>query len=188
VKPVASVKFTYDDLANLPADRERHEIIDGRHHVTPSPNTKHQAISANLSAILWHYLRRNPIGAVFSAPFDVVLSDINIVQPDVLYVSRERADLLTDQHLRGAPDLVIEIVSTGTRRTDEITKRKLYEEHGVLEYWVLDPELEAIKIYRRHDHAFVRVAELSVEGPDVLTTPSLPGFSVTIAEIFASSL
>jgi Uma2 family endonuclease len=186
MKPTASLKFTYDDFLNFPDDGKRHEIIDGEHYVTPSPNTKHQAVSANLMARLWIYLRDHPGGWVFAAPFDVIFSDVDIVEPDLIYISRDRAGVLTGQHVRGAPDLVVEILSPSTRKTDEITKRKRYERFGVVEYWVLDPERNAIKVYRRVDDRFVRVVELSAEAGDTLTTPLLPEFSVTLAEIFAS--
>jgi Uma2 family endonuclease len=125
---------------------------------------------------------------VFAAPFDVVFSDLDVVEPDLLYISRERAGVLTDKHVRGAPDLVVEILSPGTRKTDETIKRKLYERSDVLEYWVVDPELDTIKIYRRADGHFERVAELSVEHDDTLTTPLLPEFSATLADVFASPM
>ena len=184
----ASVKFTYEDFLNFPDDGKRHEIIDGEHHVTPSPNTKHQTIVLNLAVAITAYLRAHPIGAAFVAPFDTVFSDLDIVEPDVLYISRERRSILTDQHVRGAPDLVVEVFSPGTRKTDEITKRKLYERFGVGEYWIVDPELETIKIYRQTEDGFVRAAEISSEHSDMLTTPLLPGFSASLAEVFAPPL
>ena len=185
----SSVKFTYEDFLLFPDDGKRHEIIDGEHYVTPSPNLKHQAASGNLFGLLWTHLRRHPIGRIFAAPFDVVFSDLDVVEPDLLYVSRDRFEVLTRQHVRGAPDLVIEILSPGTRRTDEMTKRKLYERFGVLEYWVVDPELDTIKVYRRGEqNTFVRVEELTLEHEGVLTTPLLPGWSAPLGEIFASPL
>jgi Uma2 family endonuclease len=186
--PTPSVKFTYEDFLNFPEDGKRHEIIDGEHLVTPSPNTKHQAVSMNLAATLWTYLKEHPIGAVFAAPFDVVFSDFDVVEPDVLYISRERAGVLTEKQMRGAPDLVVEILSPGTRKTDEVTKRRLYERSAVNEYWVVDPELDAIKIYRRVEGTFARVAELTAETGDTLTTPLLPGFAVSLAAVFASPI
>ena len=190
MRPTAasSIKFTYEDFLNFPDDGKRHEIIDGEHYVTPSPNTKHQAVSMTLASLLWSFLRQHPIGAVFAAPFDVVFSNLDVVEPDILYISRERAGVLTDKHVRGAPDLVVEILSPGTRKTDETTKRKLYGRSDVREYWVVDPELEAIKIYRRTGEGFERVAELSVERQDALTTPLLPGFSAALADVFAAAL
>ncbi len=185
-EPTPSVKFTYEDFLHFPDDGKRHEIIDGEHYVTPSPGTKHQDVSACLTALLWTYLKRHPIGRVYAAPFDVVFSDLDVVEPDLLYVSQERLHVLTSQHVSGAPDLVIEILSPGTRRTDEVKKRRLYERFGVGEYWVVDPELDAIKIYRRVEGAFARVAELGAEAGDTLTTPLLPGFSVKLAAVFES--
>ena len=187
MKPGAasSTKFTYEDFLNFPDEGKRHEIIDGEHYVTPSPNTKHQAVSSNLHGLLWTYLRDHPIGRIFAAPYDVILSDVDVVEPDLLYVSRERFNVVTAQHVRGVPDLVVEILSPGTRKTDEVTKRKLYERFGVHEYWVVDTELETIKVYRQADGAFVRAAELSAEQNDRLATPLLPNFSVALAEIFS---
>jgi len=137
VKPGAgsSTKYTYEDFLNFPDDGKRHEIIDGEHYVTPSPDTKHQVIVGNLHLALGNYLKGQPVGAVFLAPFDVVFSDLNVVEPDLLYISRARRAVLTEKHVSGEPDLVVEILSHGTRKTDEVTKRKLYERFGVQEYW-----------------------------------------------------
>ena len=96
--------------------------------------------------------------------------------------------MLTDKHVRGAPDLVVEILSPDTRKTDESTKRKLYERFDVHEYWVVDPELDAIKVYRRVEGVFTRAAELGAEAGDTLTTPLLPGFSIALADVFASPI
>ncbi len=183
--PSPSVKFTYDDLISFPDDGRRHEIIDGEHYVTPSPTTKHQRVAMRLSAAISRHLEHHPAGELFAAPFDVVFSDIDVVEPDLLYISRERAGVLTEKHVRGAPDLVVEILSPGTRKTDEAIKRKLYERFDVQEYWIVDPELDAIKIYRRLDGAFVRASELAADAGDTLTTPLLPGFSVALAALFA---
>jgi len=185
-EPTPSVKFTYEDFLHFPDDGKRHEIIDGEHYVTPSPNTKHQAVSMNLTRAFILYLEQHRHGRLFAAPFDVVLSDLDVVEPDLLYISHERVQVLTSQHVRGAPDLAVEILSPGTRKTDEVTKRQVYERFGVGEYWVIDPERETITVYRRVQGAFVRVAELSAEHADMLTTPLLPGFSVMLAEVFES--
>src|SRR5260221_12258523 len=101
MKPVAApyVKFTYEDLLNFPDDGQRHEIIDGEHYVTPSPNTKHQTVSGNLFALLWTQLKAHPSGRLFAAPYDVILSATDVVEPDLVYISRERLEILTDQHV-----------------------------------------------------------------------------------------
>ena len=145
-------------------------------------------MSRNLLLALGTYVQQHRTGELFAAPFDVVFSDLDVVEPDLLYISRERAAVLTEQHVRGAPDLVVEILSPGTRQTDEITKRKLYERFGVSEYWVVNPELDAMKIYRRTGERFTRVAELSAQAVDEITTPLLPGFFLTLVQVFARPL
>jgi Uma2 family endonuclease len=184
-----SVKLTYEDFLHFPDDGMRHELIDGEHYVTPSPNTKHQTVSGNLFVLLRVYLKSNPIGAVFAAPFDVVFSNFDVVEPDLLYISRERLDVLTRQHVRGAPDLVVEILSPGTRRTDENTKRRLYERFDVQEYWIVDPERESIQVFRRTGREpFIQAERFSAERENVLTTPLLPDWSAPLTEIFASPI
>ena len=179
------VKLTYEDFVLFPDDGKRHELIDGEHFVTPSPNTKHQVISVNLTGMIWTYLQDQPIGRVFAAPFDVVFSNFDVVEPDLLYLSKERAAaVLTSLHAKGAPDLVVEIGSKGTRKRDETIKRRLYERFGVAEYWVIDPELDLVKVYRRAGERYERVAELALENGDVLTTPLLPGLNLPLAKIF----
>jgi Uma2 family endonuclease len=179
------VKLTYEDFVLFPDDGKRHELIDGEHFVTPSPYTKHQAIAVNLTGLIWRYLQERPVGRVFAAPFDVVFSDFDVVEPDLLYLSKARAAAaLTLEHVRGAPDLVVEIGSKGTRRRDETIKRRLYERFGVSEYWVIDPERDAIKVYRRIGEQYERMAELALEHRDVLTTPLLPGLDLPLATIF----
>ena len=186
LRPSASgVRLTYDDFVQFPDDGKRHELIDGEHYVTPSPNAKHQTIALNLVVLVGSYLRANRIGRLFAAPFDVVFSDFDIVEPDVLFVSKARqADVLTAKHIRGAPDLVVEIGSPSTRKRDETIKRHLYERFGVTEYWVVDPELDEIKVYRLASERFERIAELSLERGDALTSPIFPGLELRLAEIF----
>jgi Uma2 family endonuclease len=179
------VKLTYDDLLLLPEDGKRHELIDGEHVVTPSPNTRHQVIAGNLHGFIWSHLQSHPVGRVFIAPLDVLFSAFDVVEPDLLYVSNERAAVITQPNIKGAPDLVVEIGSPGTRKRDEVTKRRLYERFGVSEYWVVDPELEAVKVYRRVGDRYVRVAELLRETGDILTTPLVPGLEMSVERVFA---
>jgi Uma2 family endonuclease len=179
------VKLTYDDFLQFPEDGKRHELIDGEHYVAPTPNSRHQAISGNLFGLIWSYLQHHPIGRVFSAPLDVIFSDFDVVEPDVLYLSSQRfAEIETSPWIKGAPNLVVEIGSPTTRKRDETIKRRLYERFGVDEYWVIDPELDTIKVYRRTTDCYERIAELTVENRDVLTTPLLPGLDLPLAKIF----
>ena len=182
------IKLTYDDFLLFPDDGKRHELIDGEHYVTPSPNTKHQRVSGNLFFLMRAWLEEHPIGQVFYAPFDVVFSRFDVVEPDLLYVSNERmTEIVTTQHVTGAPDIVVEIGSPGTRKRDETIKRRLYERSGVSEYWVLDPALDVVRVYRREGAAFTRPVELSTEAGDVLTTPHLAGLELPLTRLFATS-
>ena len=179
------VKLTYDDFVLFPDDGKRHEIIDGEHYVTPSPNLRHQRISGNLYWLIRAYLETHKIGEVFYAPLDVVFSNYDVVEPDLLYVSHARsAEVLTTLNVQGAPELVIEIASRGTRRRDETIRRRLYERSRVVEYWVVDPELDVVRVHRREADGFARVVEISRERGDSLTTPLLQGLELQLSEIF----
>jgi Uma2 family endonuclease len=113
----AQARLTYQDFLRIPDDGKRHEIIDGVHYVTPSPNLRHQQLSGRLHYAIEHYLRRHPgVGEVFYAPFDVVLSNWDVVEPDLLLVLSDQRTILTEQNVQGAPALVIEILSPTTRR------------------------------------------------------------------------
>jgi Uma2 family endonuclease len=183
-KSAPQAKFTYDDFVLFPDDGKRHELIDGDHYVTPSPSLRHQTVSGRLFLALGKSLEANPIGQVWAAPLDVVLSTFDVVEPDLIYVSRERASVLTRKNIQGAPDLAVEILSPGTRKTDEVTKRRAYERCGIREYWVVDPDLDLVKVYRLTGGKFERVAELSSEGDDVLTTPLLPELRISLRALF----
>jgi len=180
-----AVKLTYDDYVHFPEDGKRHELIDGEHVVTPTPVRKHQAVSMNLAAMIWTYLRSHAVGRVFAAPFDVILSDFDVVAPDLIYLSNSRlAEIETSPWVRGAPDLVVEIGSPGTRKRDATAKRRLYERFGVGEYWIVDPELDTVQVHRLVDGRYERVAELSAERGDVLTTPLMPGLDLPLSSVF----
>jgi Uma2 family endonuclease len=179
------MKLTYDDFVLFPDDGKRHELIDGEHYVTAAPNTKHQQVSMELGFLIRSWLEGHPVGRLFAAPFDIVLSHFDVVEPDLIYLSHERAaEILTSLHLRGAPELVVEIGSPSTRQRDETIKRHLYERKGVSEYWFVDPELDVVRVYRREGERFTRPMELSREAGDMLTTPLLAGLSLPLERIF----
>ena len=114
VKPAGpGVKLTYEDYVLFPEDGKRHELIDGEHYVTPAPIRKHQAVVGNLHGLIWSYLQQRPIGRVFTAPFDVIFSEFDVVEPDLLYISRARSqEIETSPWVKGAPDLVVDRKST----------------------------------------------------------------------------
>lgn len=178
-------KLTYADFVRFPDDGKRHELIGGKHYVTPSPNMRHQAVLGQLHLLIGNWLEEHPVGRVFFAPFDVVFSDFDVVEPDLMYLSHQRAaEALTPAHVRGVPELVVEIASKGTRRRDETIKRRLYLRMGVTEYWIVDPDVEAIRVYRQPATAFDRPVELSRTKGDVLTTDLLADLRMPLSRIF----
>jgi Uma2 family endonuclease len=186
----ADTRLTYDDLEHFPDDRKRREIIDGELYVTPSPSLRHQVLVGRLYVAIANHLAGRPeIGRVFLSPLDVVLSPHDVVEPDVLFVGSDQLEVLTLKNVQGPPALVVEVLSPGTRKTDEQVKRRLFARVGVREYWLVDPELDLIKVSRRGDDgSFRRVSELTAEDRDTLTSPMLPGFALALTEFFAPEL
>ena len=182
------VRLTYRDLRRLPEDGMRHELIDGEHYVTAAPRPKHQRVSGRLYLRFGTFLEEHPLGRVYYAPLDVVLTDFDCVEPDLLYVSREREQRqMTEDYLEGAPDLVVEILSPSTKRFDQVVKHRLYERFGVSEYWIVDPEKETVLVYRRDGDRLQLCAELLRQGGasvPVLSTPLLPGLAIPLDKIF----
>ena len=115
--PETSTKMTYEDLLLLPEDGLRHEIIDGEHYVNASPITKHQRVSMRLIVEIGIYLREHPVGELFHAPFDVVFSRYDVVEPDLIFISNERREIHHDEEHPGSPDLLVEILSESNRNT-----------------------------------------------------------------------
>lgn len=177
-------KLTYEDLLLFPDDGRRHEIIDGEHFVTPSPHTRHQWVSQNLNRLLDRHVREHRLGRVYYAPVEVVLSDVDVVEPDLLFISEARLAIV-EAVVRGAPDLVVEITSPSTRRQDEVLKRGLYERAGVPEYWLVDPEAETVKVFRRREGGYGRPLLLSALEGDRLESPLLPGLEIPLVAVFA---
>jgi Uma2 family endonuclease len=180
--PQITSRMTYEDYDKLPNDGKRYEIIDGELYVNPAPVPRHQIIVSNI-----HFQLRSRLQdcRVLDAPIDVVFAEDSIVQPDVIAIRSERASIIGEKNIQGAPNLVVEVLSDGTRRLDEIDKRKLYERSGVDEYWIVDPVLELVKVYRREGTAFTRVAEISTETGGAITSPQFPGFSLDVHDVFA---
>ena len=137
LSPQSDTRLSYDDWVLFPDDGKRHEIIDGEHYVTPSPNVRHQEIVIRLAAEIVAYLKANPgVGRVFVAPLDVVLSRHDVVEPDLLVVTADQTTIVTEKNIQGPPALVVEVLSKGTRKRDAQTKRRLFERTGVREYWL----------------------------------------------------
>lgn len=180
-------RLTYDDFLLFPDDGKRHEIIDGEHYVTASPSTRHQLLVGRLHFAIEFFLRqRAGVGRIFLAPFDVVFTRWDVVEPDLLFISGEQEHILTDKNVQGSPALVIEILSPGTRTVDEHIKRRLFDREGVKEYWLVDAELNRVNVFRRKtDGTFPCEMVLTRDAHDVLTTPLMPGLAISLDELLA---
>ena len=175
---------TFADYLDLPDDGNRYEIIHGVLHVTPAPTVSHQKVSARLHLLLAEWVRSRVGGELLYAPVDVHLTDDTNVQPDLLWIAPERVSRLIGDRVRGAPDLVIEILSPGTARRDRTIKRDLYAEHGVREYWLVDISQARVTMLRLEGLGFVEQASGSGEA---ILESSLEGcLSLTPARLFES--
>ena len=178
------VKFTYEDYLATPSD-ERYELLDGDLIMVPAPNLKHQKVQRRLGQRLSQFIEEHDLGEFFYAPCDVFLSDSNVVQPDLLFVSREREHLLSDgEKVRGAPDLVVEILSPSTADKDRGSKRELYGRHGVAEYWLVDPIAETVSIHRQRGG--VLAAADTFRRGQTLRSPLLAGLELRLNDVFSS--
>jgi len=130
----------------MPEER-RYELIEGELYMTPSPVPYHQKVVGNLYLILRDYVNKNELGEVIIAPCDVVLSDYDVVQPALMFISKERGEIIKEKNVSGAPDLVIEVLLEGTVGRDRILKKKLYARFGVREYWIVNPCGREVEVY-----------------------------------------
>lgn len=183
--PQTTTRLTYEDYVRLPDDGNRYEIIDGELYVNPSPVPRHQDIVLNLAIALRLYFHAHGGGRVYISPLDVVLAEDGIVEPDIIVIKTDRVSIVGETNVQGAPNLVVEVLSDRTRRVDELKKRKLYERSGVDEYWIVDPGIELVKIYRRSNAIFELAAEIDTDAGGAITSPLLPGFSLDVREAFA---
>ncbi len=178
------LKFTYEDYRTAPPDK-RYELLDGDLLLNPAPNLKHQDIESRLGSRLARFIEARGLGKFYFAPCDVVLSDTDVVQPDLLFVSHARAHLLSGgDNVRGAPDLVVEILSPTTADRDRGYKRALYAKHGVKEYWLIDPTAETVWIHELRDGALTVTQTIGRE--QTLRSPLLAGFEVDLDDVFSS--
>ncbi|MEX0790907.1 MAG: Uma2 family endonuclease [Actinomycetota bacterium] len=175
-------RYTYADLAGFPADRLRREIIDGELIVTASPVVRHQMVSSNIHHFLFAYATGRG-GLVLAAPMDVVLSEDNVVEPDLLFVAGDPADQADKSYIGQAPDLVVEISSPSTRRLELVRKRELYQRYRVPEYWYVDLEADRVEVYVLSGDAYP-APEMLYPG-QTLQSSRLAGFVMPLDEVLA---
>ncbi len=175
------VRTTYQDLSELP-DETRCELIEGELLMSPSPSRFHQDVIQRLNEHLLRYVKQNNLGVVYFAPLDVVLSDYDVVQPDILFVSHRHREILKDKNIEGAPDLAVEIVSPGSRERDRLIKKGLYARYGVQEYWLVDLDKKSVEVLSLKEGEYQLVAIFSEE--DALSTPLFPTMAAPVYSVF----
>jgi len=174
-------KHTYNDYLKT-TDDKRYELINGELIMPPSPATIHQRISANIEFELRKFVIKNNLGEVFYAPYDVYFDDENVPQPDILFIARERSNIIGEKNVQGAPDITIEIVSKSSAYNDLVVKKSLYEKFGVMEYWIVIPDEKTIEIYLLEGKSYNLFKKYTLQ--DTLESPLLKGFRLMLKEIF----
>jgi Uma2 family endonuclease len=176
-------RYTVDDYMRLDDD-QRYELIDGELLLTPAPNQFHQVILGNIHAVLRAHVRERKLGQVLLAPFDVVLGNFDVVQPDVLFVSSARMKILADgKNAKGAPDLAVEILSKSTRSRDLVRKRALYARSGVTHLWFVDPEPRTLMQFVLDGRDYRETAR--VTPPGIFTSALFPDLPLDLDEVFS---
>ncbi len=174
--------LTVDDYLGLPDDGKRYELLEGELVLVPSPNASHQRIVRGLAFRLDEHVRDRKLGEIFFAPFDVILAERVVVQPDILYVSRERAEIVLPAHVRGAPDLVVEVVSPASAKRDLLDKRRIYARYGVPHYWVVAPAEREIVAFSLGNRDYEEVA--AAAGDETFSAPPFPDLAIPLGEVW----
>jgi Uma2 family endonuclease len=181
----AQTGLTVADLGSMPEDGNRYELVAGELYASRAPHIVHQAVISNVLHAFRDYLEQNPIGRVFPE-VGVIFSEQDAVIPDLLFISNERFyQAISGGRLTSAPDLIVEVFSSGTEneRRDRSVKRYLYGKYGVKEYWIVNWEVNTVEIYRPGSSGGLELQE-TLGMKDELTSPLLPGFHLTVEAVF----
>lgn len=174
-------ELTYSDYEKLP-EGSPYELIGGRLILNPAPIPRHQRISREIEFALYAFVKKNGLGEVFYSPIDIHLGEKEVYQPDIIFISKERSHIIGEKNITGPPDLVIEILSESTAYNDLKKKKKVYEQSGVREYWIVDPEASSIEVFLLKNGKYISEKEYSFS--ELLQSPMFPGFSLSLKEVF----
>ena len=175
------VRFLAEDIWEAPEDGKIYEVIDGALYVTPPPSWQHQRGLNKPNLRVAGYVYDRGLGEVVTAPVGVVLDEENGVEPDLLYISRERLDIISARGVEGAPDLVVEVLSPSTAHRDRGIKFRDYAAHGVGEYWIVDAEAEVLEQYLPREGGYELVLK---SGSGEVASAAVRGFRIPIRAIF----
>ena len=182
VKP-SKQPLTYEEYAVLPEDGRRWELIDGDFEVNPAPSPRHQTVSRRLQFELMRALEEPGRALVFNAPIDLILSPHQVLQPDLAIIRSDRQELVTERGIEGPPDIVVEILSPGTRLLDQRLKKAVYARFSVREYWLVEPVGGQIELYRLASSGDFEI-EQRFDRASRLTTPSFSEVNIELARVF----
>jgi Uma2 family endonuclease len=175
----AITRADYEAVAEGPP---YYQLIEGQLIMSPSPFTYHQRIVGRIYGVLSYWVRENALGEVFVSPLDVYLNDINVYQPDVVFISNARLGQVTEKGIEGAPDLCVEVLSKSTQRFDKITKKKIFAQAGLKHYWLVDGEAKSITAFDLS--ADTEKAAQVVTAPEVFSPALFPGLEIRLDELF----
>jgi Uma2 family endonuclease len=177
------VRFKAEDIWDTPEDGNIYEVIDGELYVSPPPAWRHQRALNRLNAPISAYVFAHDLGEVVTAPTGVVLEGGSGVEPDLLYLSREKLHLISARGVEGAPDLVVEVLSPSTQARDRGVKMRRYAASGVPHYWLLDLDAPALETYRLGPEGYVLTGR---HGPGTIFHPELfPGLAIRLDDLWA---
>lgn len=180
----AQGEWTYKEYKRLPDDGRRYEIIQGALYATAAPNFDHQYTFGEIFATLRARVREHQLGIVISAPFEVRLPGIaRVVQPDVLFIASERVPRPGATGFTGAPDLVVEVLSRATARTDKVVKFSAYERAGVHEYWLVDPRTRSVEVYSLSEEGTYEMTGQYTSG-ETVTSTVLSDLTLPVDDLF----
>jgi len=177
-------EWTYKHWLNFPNDGWKYEIINGVLYMSPAPAIAHQDSSGELFAQMRFHAKNNDLGKVLAAPTDVYLPGHPVpVQPDILFIKKDRLDIIAEDAVRGVPDLVVEILSPSNESYDRTTKMKLYEQVGVPEYWLLTYWRKTIEVYQLENGVYKLTGKYQLG--EIVHSSQLSGFEIAVEAIFA---
>lgn len=177
--------WTYDEYYKF-NDNNRYEVLNGELIMVPAPDSNHQRISRNIEFKIFGLLKKHSIGEVFNAPYDVILDDKSIVQPDILLVLNNNKDKIKKRGFFGVPDLIVEIISPSSRYRDTVQKKDLYEKFGVTEYWLVDPKAEYVEVLTLNNGKYELYSEAYFDEEDkqIVASKLIKELTIELKEIF----
>ena len=168
--------MTYEEFMALPVESSKHyELVEGELFVNPAPNFRHQYVIGVIHSALAAYMEERGDGLAMMSPIDVVLSPETVLQPDVAVFFGDPSAIVEWKHAAVPPDIAVEVLSEGSHRHDMVTKRRLYMQHGVKEYWIADPENRSVTVVRGGEE---------ITAAETITTPLLPRFALALRKVF----